>query len=559
MNPVTDMTSRLVRASALAAFAAALLAVPAQAFQQDEEEEGGTTRPTFQRPTIQPEVLRPQTRQEDEEEQEDQAQPRMIDPRFAQPELRPVGPQFELSDQALERFQAIQQDFQAGQLRLLDRQPRFEIAPNPALNFELSELAGTRAPDDLAEQARRQNRLADFLLRIDRDAAEAAMRTRRQPLGEENILAQCNPDARAFDWRDHGVVTPVRNQGGCGSCWAFSSMGAFEGSYAIRNDRTMIDTSEQRFVDCPNAGGSCGGGWWSGAFNYLMPTGTSEEARYPYTASNDQCQARTPTPYHAVAWGYVDSAGSTPSVSDMKDALCRYGPLTVAVNATSAFQSYSSGVFNENASGGINHGVTLVGWDDADGAWIIKNSWGTGWGMNGYMRIAYGSNRIGQGAAWAQARNESYLREDCVGFDPRTTEVAREQGRWKIVDGSHWLFDFDGNRREARQAMQVIEHYGLNRSCFIGRPDPSMSYLLAGEEAPQGPMRGEDCIGFDPADLDVREVDGSWKLIEGSMWLMDFGNNSEEAWLTLAAIQRYGFTHQCFVGRPDPSFTYWRK
>ena len=200
MNPVTDMTSRLVRASALAAFAAALLAVPAQAFQQDEEEEGGTTRPTFQRPTIQPEVLRPQTRQEDEEEQEDQAQPRMIDPRFAQPELRPVGPQFELSDQALERFQAIQQDFQAGQLRLLDRQPRFEIAPNPALNFELSELAGTRAPDDLAEQARRQNRLADFLLRIDRDAAEAAMRTRRQPLGEENILAQCNPDARAFDW-----------------------------------------------------------------------------------------------------------------------------------------------------------------------------------------------------------------------------------------------------------------------------------------------------------------------------------------------------------------------
>jgi hypothetical protein len=189
----------------------------------------------------------------------------------------------------------------------------------------------------------------------------------------------------------------------------------------------------------------------------------------------------------------------------------------------------------------------------------MKNSWGTGWGDNGYMRIAYGSNRIGYGAAWVHARNESYLREDCIGFNTDRARVSRENGRWKIVDGDSWLFDFGDSRSEARAAMRTIRNYDMDRVCYIGRPDPSMTYLLSGDDAPQGAMSGADCIGFNADQLDVRRVDGRWKVVSGDMWLLDFGSNSEEAWEALAAIERYGFTQQCFVGRPNPDFTYWRR
>jgi hypothetical protein len=100
----------------------------------------------------------------------------------------------------------------------------------------------------------------------------------------------------------------------------------------------------------------------------------------------------------------VDPSTQIPSVTKLKNALCKYGPLAVAVRVTSAFQAYKSGVFNQKDPGGVNHGVTLVGWDDSKKAWLIKNSWGPGWGMSGYMWIGYGSNKIGYGAGWTVAR-----------------------------------------------------------------------------------------------------------------------------------------------------------
>jgi len=92
-------------------------------------------------------------------------------------------------------------------------------------------------------------------------------------------------------------------------------------------------------------------------------------------------------------------------VDKLKQALCRYGPLAVAVRATRLFQAYKSGVFNERDTGKVNHGVTLIGWDDNKEAWLIKNSWGTGWGEKGYMWIVYYSNSIGYGASWVEAKS----------------------------------------------------------------------------------------------------------------------------------------------------------
>jgi hypothetical protein len=150
-------------------------------------------------------------------------------------------------------------------------------------------------------------------------------------------------------------------------------------------------------------------------------------------------------------------------------------------------------------------------------------------------------------------------REDCISFSPQRAEVRQIQGRWKIVDGSHWMFDFGSNRAEADQALRIIKHYRMNQSCFVGRPDPSFQYMLVSGQAPQGSCPGEDCVSFNPQTAQVRQVSGRWKIVDGSHMMFDFANNKAEAEEALRIIKKYGFTRSCFVGRPDPSFEYLRK
>ena len=150
-------------------------------------------------------------------------------------------------------------------------------------------------------------------------------------------------------------------------------------------------------------------------------------------------------------------------------------------------------------------------------------------------------------------------RQDCVSFNPGTISVQQIDGRWKVVDGSHWLFDFDTNEAEARRTYEIIRHYGMNQSCFVGRPDPSFEYLLISGDAPSGSFPGEDCVSLNPATVTVQEIGGRWKVVDGTHWLFDFDTNKAEAEETLQIIQRYGFTQSCFVGRPDASFSYMRK
>jgi len=101
------------------------------------------------------------------------------------------------------------------------------------------------------------------------------------------------------------------------------------------------------------------------------------------------------------SWGYVGNSWSVPSTTAIKNAIYTYGPISVEVAVDGYFEGYSGGVFNANTAPFINHAVVLVGWDDTNGCWIMKNSWGTGWGESGYMRIAYGCDQIGYGAAYA--------------------------------------------------------------------------------------------------------------------------------------------------------------
>ncbi len=151
------------------------------------------------------------------------------------------------------------------------------------------------------------------------------------------------------------------------------------------------------------------------------------------------------------------------------------------------------------------------------------------------------------------------IREDCVSLDPSRIEVKNISGRWKIVDGNRWIFDFADKRSEAEQTLRIIKYFGMNQSCFIGRPHPSFSYLLVSGQAPKGELLGEDCVSFNPYKLEVVKSSGRWKISDGSRFLFDFGNKEEEARQALMIIRNYGFKKACYVGRPEPSFMYLKK
>lgn len=273
----------------------------------------------------------------------------------------------------------------------------FSIGPNPATRRPLNQLAGTQIPGNALQLARRQTPLA----------ASTESRLPRS-LGQQQSF--CSAGDRAFDWRQLDKVTPIRDQGSCGSCWAFAAMAAFESSALYHNNMnssqlgSVADGSEQHIVSCSGAG-SCSGGWYYPAFEFMRKDGAVLEGQFPYQAQDVGCRnMNNATKFQAETWGFVSDYQEIPDVGDLKQAMCEHGPLAVAVNATEFFQWYTGGVFNEKDRNGINHAVTLVGWDDNKKAWLMKNSWGTGWGESGYMWIAYDSNNIGAYAAWVDAR-----------------------------------------------------------------------------------------------------------------------------------------------------------
>lgn len=155
-----------------------------------------------------------------------------------------------------------------------------------------------------------------------------------------------------------------------------------------------------------------------------------------------------------------------------------------------------------------------------------------------------------------------YRAEDCVSFDPTMIDVTYHSGRWKIAEGSHWIFDFGygwSGWQEANQSLNILQHYGADQSCFVGRPNPSLTYLLADSAAPQGPFPGEDCISFRRDQLEIRrETSNKWLLTDGRSRMKVFPT-ADEAYRSEDIIQHYGFNRQCFVGRPGPSLSYFRR
>lgn len=161
---------------------------------------------------------------------------------------------------------------------------------------------------------------------------------------------------------------------------------------------------------------------------------------------------------------------------------------------------------------------------------------------------------------FARAQNQQPpMNEDCISFNSATTTVQEVNGSWKVVDGNHWMFDFGNKKDEAEKTLNIIKHYQMNQSCFVGRPNPSFQYMLVSGQAPSGNMQGEDCVGFNPNSIEVKQINGRWKIVDGNHWIFDFENKKDEAMHAFNIIKKYGFTQSCFVGRPNPSFQYLRK
>jgi len=204
------------------------------------------------------------------------------------------------------------------------------------------------------------------------------------------------PLADTVNWVNKGAVTPIKNQGQCGSCWSFSTTGSTEGAHFLSKGN-LVSLSEQNLMDCSKSYGNngCNGGLMDDAFKYIIANGGIDtESSYPYTAASTfDCKYKSADSGSTLASFKDVTSGSEPALATAANDR----PISVAIDAShNSFQLYQSGVYYEPAcsASALDHGVLVVGYGSDNGSdyWIVKNSWGTQWGMSGYIWMSKGRN-----------------------------------------------------------------------------------------------------------------------------------------------------------------------
>jgi cathepsin H len=229
----------------------------------------------------------------------------------------------------------------------------------------------------------------------------------------------------AFDWRDKGVISEVKNQGNCGSCWTFSTTGCLEAHMAIKAGAWRSSRlSEQQLLDCAGAfdNHGCDGGLPSHAFEYIAyQDGLDKEFHYPYEAKSNKCRFNPEFVGARTLRSYNITEGDEES---MIAILFNEGPISIAYQVVDDFRFYSSGIYSsldcKQGPMDVNHAVLIVGYGEEDGVkyWIVKNSWGDSWGEKGYFRIERGKNMCGLATcASYPIISESFIKS--LSYDPK--------------------------------------------------------------------------------------------------------------------------------------------
>jgi C1A family cysteine protease len=211
-------------------------------------------------------------------------------------------------------------------------------------------------------------------------------------------LRYVKSNTKSVDWRNEGAVTPVKDQGSCGSCWAFSTVGAIEGWNKIQRGQ-LVNLSEQELVDCDRSDGGCSGGELDVPYDYITHNkGLCQRSDYAYEGVDATCDTRKcKTRYGNVNGCYYIS----PNNEEALRAAVDKGPVTVAIEADQLpFRFYNGGIFDYKGCGNnLDHGVLVVGYGEENGQkyWIVKNSWGEDWGENGYIRMLRSESESSKG------------------------------------------------------------------------------------------------------------------------------------------------------------------
>jgi putative hemolysin len=273
---------------------------------------------------------------------------------------------------------------------------------------------------------------ATDLMGLSAKAARGSLPVQQSPSPPE-VGSSVGSPPPSFDWRNHDGgdwMTPVKNQGSCGSCWAFSSVGVVEAMYNIATSDPSLDLnlSEEYLVSDCLLGQDCCGGWMTTALGFIRDSGIPDEACLPYvdgfscTCDGGTCDSNCTYSGSSVCsdatcsdrcsdWQdrlrTIDAVGGV-SASQIKDSVVDKGPVTAAMGYGSAYGGYWDGdIYRCTEDSGVNHGVVIAGYDDPGGYWVIKNSWGPSWNGDGYFKIGYGECAIEQYVDYADLSIDS--------------------------------------------------------------------------------------------------------------------------------------------------------
>lgn len=438
----------------------------------------------------------------------------------------------------------------------------FRVGYTKVLDTPVAKLTGLREPPE-SEQlalARRQNALARALIakrgvRLLPNVMQMSMRKVKpiRPLHKEGAGgaivepnkggdssdrtdrpveptvgdAVCSPSSTAWSWKEY--LAPPRSQAQCGSCWAFATMAVFEGASSIANGfDPELNFSEQYIVDCasnPDVGdiGSCAGGFTPLVYGWLMDKGAALESEVPYLNRDGQCNEKLKPTHKIATWGFVNENVLQPEVDEIKAAICKYGPVSSSVFVTEAFMAYTGGVFDEFAQGQPNHAVVIAGWDDKRGAWLVRNSWDTWWGEDGYIWVKYGSNSIGRSAAWAVVEPDK-PEPKVINFSTRQLSVRNKTGgeikvHLQYKNKKHW------SPAKPKEGAPTID-FGVadGAEALLGDGDTSVlaSEVRLWAESADG---SRSWTAYQGKTLDLTPK-GSYKAVEPETFVFTFDNTN---------------------------------